>query len=244
MGKFGILKEKILIHLTESYTNKNKDSIKTVLNKIKDKNFKELYLFYENFETKEISDESIIDQYITESEKQLKEKIVQIKDLQEELESLLKDVEVVNENSVYSLLDSLTENTNLNNLEEKIETKTKIKKHLLSTKEKLNENSPNFINNENLLLTKLTHDFNNKYSDFLSEDEKKTFCDIVNMNETELNDNFNTLVETTVEKLNTLKTGEPDIDVKIEETKEKILNENFKPNKVNYLTILDLNNSL
>ena len=244
MGKFGTLKEKILVHITEAYSNKDTDSVKTILNKIKDKDFKEVYLFYENFENKVISDESIVDLYINESETLLKEKLKTIREVQSELENLLKDVELVNENKIYSLLDNLTESTNLNNVEEKIKTKSEIKKHLLTNKNTVTESSSVFVSNENLLLAVLTNDFNNKYTDFLSEDEKKTFKEIVNLSEDELDGKFVELKEGVITKLDSLISGDPEVDNKINETKDKIMNENFKSNKINYLTILDLNNSL
>lgn len=243
MGKFGTLKEKILVQLIESYSNKENETIKKVVSKIKDKNFREVYLFYENFENKEINDESLIDLYINETESLLKSKLKDIQEIQNELEVLLKDVEVVNENKVYSLLDNLTESTTLNNVEEKIRNKSNIKKHLQKPKE-LNENSSVVINNEKLLLTVLTDNFNNKFTDFLSEDEKKTFTDIVNLSENELNEKFVTLRESTLSKIESLISGDSEIDSKINETKDKIMNESFKPTKINYLAILDLNNSL
>jgi hypothetical protein len=49
MDKFGVLKSKMLIKLTESYNNKNKKETKNILNTIKEnKDFKEMYLFYED----------------------------------------------------------------------------------------------------------------------------------------------------------------------------------------------------
>ena len=57
MNKFGVLKSKILKKLTESYSNKNKNEVKDILNTIKEnKDFKEMYLFYEEIENKYIDD--------------------------------------------------------------------------------------------------------------------------------------------------------------------------------------------
>ena len=57
MNKFGIIKSKLLTKLTESYANENKAEIKDILTTIKEnKDFKEMYLFYEEIENKYIDD--------------------------------------------------------------------------------------------------------------------------------------------------------------------------------------------
>ena len=65
MNKFGIIKSKLLTKLTESYANENKAEIKNVLTTIKEnKNFKEMYLFYEEIENKYIEDKEIAKLYV------------------------------------------------------------------------------------------------------------------------------------------------------------------------------------
>ena len=55
MNKFGELKNKMLTKLTESYTKENKTEVKDILKTIKEnKDFKEMYLFYEEIESKTI----------------------------------------------------------------------------------------------------------------------------------------------------------------------------------------------
>ena len=57
MNKFGVIKTKLLNKLTESYAKENKAEIKNILTTIKEnKDFKEMYLFYEEIESKTISD--------------------------------------------------------------------------------------------------------------------------------------------------------------------------------------------
>ena len=65
MSKFGILKTKILKKLTESYSTQNKKEVKDILSTIKEnKDFKEMYLFYEEIENKYIEDKEVAQLYV------------------------------------------------------------------------------------------------------------------------------------------------------------------------------------
>ena len=65
MKKFGVIKTKILNKLTESYANENKAEIKDILTLIKEnKEFKEMYLFYEEIENKYIEDKETAKLYV------------------------------------------------------------------------------------------------------------------------------------------------------------------------------------
>ena len=65
MNKFGALKSKLLNKLTESYANENKTEIKNILTTIKEnKDFKEMYLFYEEIENKYIEDKETAKLYV------------------------------------------------------------------------------------------------------------------------------------------------------------------------------------
>ena len=65
MKKFGVIKTKILNKLTESYANENKAEIKDILTIIKEnKDFKEMYLFYEEIENKYIDDKETAKLYV------------------------------------------------------------------------------------------------------------------------------------------------------------------------------------
>ena len=65
MNKFGELKNKMLTKLTESYTKENKTEVKDILKTIKEnKDFKEMYLFYEEIENKYIEDKETAKLYV------------------------------------------------------------------------------------------------------------------------------------------------------------------------------------
>ena len=56
MKKFGVIKSKMLSKITESYTQQNKKEVKNILNTINEnKDFKEMYLFYEEVEKMDLS---------------------------------------------------------------------------------------------------------------------------------------------------------------------------------------------
>ena len=65
MNKFGAIKTKLLSKLTESYAKENKAEIKDILTTIKEnKEFKEMYLFYEEIENKYIDDKETAKLYV------------------------------------------------------------------------------------------------------------------------------------------------------------------------------------
>jgi hypothetical protein len=135
MNKFGVLKSKILKKLTESYSNKNKNEVKDILNTIKEnKDFKEMYLFYEEIENKYFDDKEIAKLYVEEIQSVLKDKSDKIASFSKNLNTKLKDVEI-NENELYSNLDLLVQGENLSNIDKKIIAKKKLVEHLTTKKE-------------------------------------------------------------------------------------------------------------
>ena len=128
MKKFGVIKTKILNKLTESYANENKAEIKDILTLIKEnKDFKEMYLFYEEIENKYIEDKETAKLYVEGVITILKQ---QMDDLTTFCTSLNKmiNVESINENEIYNSLDVLIEKDNLSNIEKKVKAKKKQKK--------------------------------------------------------------------------------------------------------------------
>lgn len=67
MKNFGKIKTKILKKLVESYSTQKKSEIKNILNFIKEnKDFKEMYLLYEDLENKYFDDKEIARLYVEE----------------------------------------------------------------------------------------------------------------------------------------------------------------------------------
>ena len=75
MNNFGKIKTKILRKLMESYSSKNKSEMKSILKIIKEnKEFKEMYLFYEEIEEKYFEDKEVAKLYVEELNNILKHK--------------------------------------------------------------------------------------------------------------------------------------------------------------------------
>ena len=154
--KFGKIKSTYFNKLLESYEkNEKKELIKIVCLISENKDLRELYLLYENFETKYIDDEKIAETYVEELSKSLKSK----SKLLESIDNLYVN-ESVETNEVYDNLDILMEEDNLLNIYEKIVAKKYLVNHLLKKKQIEESEIPTFTTNDKLLATILSNNFN------------------------------------------------------------------------------------
>ncbi len=243
MTKFGSLKIKILHNLTEAYIAGDKKDVKEMLESIKGNNeFKELYLFYEEVENMYIEDKELAKVYVESVEKLLKEKTKRVSKYCKSLDKKFKAGNLV-EVELYKNLDLLTEDDSLKNVDKKMLGKQKLVEHL-TTKKELMESTDEYTSNENLLHVVLTNEFNAKFEESLTEDEKKELKKILSMPNEELTYDFNVLQEEMCSKLNDLSTEEEDTDVKgklktaLTETKQ------MKITKYNYYKLQQLRNGL
>ena len=135
MNKFGIIKSKLLTKLTESYANENKAEIKDILTTIKEnKDFKEMYLFYEEIENKYIDDKETAQLFVEGVINILKQQMGELSNFCTSLNKMI-NVETINENEIYNSLDILIENDTLFNIEKKVKAKKKLIEHLTTKKE-------------------------------------------------------------------------------------------------------------
>ena len=117
MNNFGKIKTKILAKITESYSSNNKNEMKEILKTIKEnKDFKEMYLFYEEIENKYFEDKDVAKLYVEELSNILKNKSKNITEFCDSLNKKLGKIEI-NENDLYTTVDQLLEDDNLNNIE-------------------------------------------------------------------------------------------------------------------------------
>ena len=117
MNKFGVIKTKILNNLTESYAKENKAEIKEILTKIKgNKDFKEMYLFYEGFENKYIEDKETAKLYLEDIENMLNQQQNELKGFCNTLDLTLGELNI-EPSEIYESLDILSEKSTLLNLE-------------------------------------------------------------------------------------------------------------------------------
>lgn len=244
MNKFGVLKSKILKKLTESYSNKNKNEVKNILNTIKEnKDFKEMYLFYEEIENKYFDDKEIAKLYVEEIQSVLKDKSDKIASFSKDLNTKLKDVEI-NENELYSNLDLLVQGENLSNIDKKIIAKKKLVEHLTTKKEIVKKEETQLVENENLLYAVLANNFNVLYNNSLNESQKKELQGILSLTDEDLEVKISDLKESILGQVGSILSESKDGDLTGKLTKVKDEVNEMKPSKFNYYRLVQLKNGL
>ena len=245
MNKFGVLKTKILKKLTESYSNKNKEEVKDILNTIKEnKDFKEMYLFYEEIENKYFDDKEIAKLYVEEIKSVLKDKSDKIASFSKNLNTKLKDVEI-NENELYSYLDLLVQEENLNNVDKKIIAKKKLVEHLTTKKQQeVKKEETQLVENENLLYAVLANNFNVLYNNSLNESQKKELQGILSLTDEDLENKITDLKESILGQVGNILSESKDVDLSNKLTKVKDEVNEMKPSKFNYYRLVQLKNGL
>jgi hypothetical protein len=244
MNKFGTIKSKLLSKLTESYANENKAEIKDILTTIKEnKDFKEMYLFYEEIENKYIEDKETAKLYVEGVITILKQ---QMDDLTTFCTSLNKmiNVESINENEIYNSLDILIEKDNLSNIEKKVIAKKKLVEHLTTKKEIKESKDSTLVPNETLLNAVLTNNFNVLYSNTLSESQKVELKDILSIPYEELITKTTELKESIINQVSTLisESSEKDLSTKLNAVKDEVTQ--MTPSRYNYYRLNELKNGL
>jgi hypothetical protein len=244
MNKFGVLKTKILKKLTESYSNKNKGEVKDILNTIKEnKDFKEMYLFYEEIENKYFDDKEIAKLYVEEIQSVLKDKSDKIASFSKDLNTKLKDVEI-NENELYSNLDLLVQSENLSNVDKKIIAKKKLVEHLTTKKEIVKKEETQLVENENLLYAVLANNFNVLYNHSLNESQKKELQGILSLSDEDLEVKISDLKESILGQVGNILSESKDGDLTSKLTKVKDEVNEMKSSKFNYYRLVQLKNGL
>ena len=247
MNKFGALKSKLLNKLTESYANENKTEVKNILATIKEnKDFKEMYLFYEEIENKYIEDKETAKLYVEGLNTYFGQPIGNWDSLNmfcESLNTKLGEVEIETK-ELYESLDMLSEKDSLSNIEKKVIAKKKLVEHLTTKKEIKESKDSTLIPNENLLNAVLTNNFNVLYSNTLSEQQKEELKNILSLSQEELLTKTTELKESIINQVSTLisESNETDLSTKLMKVKDEV-NEMF-PSKLNYYRLTELKNGL
>jgi hypothetical protein len=247
MNNFGIIKTKLLNKLTESYAKENKAEIKNILTTIKEnKDFKEMYLFYEEIEGKTISDKETAKLYVEGLSTYFGEPIGNWSNLNmfcESLNKILGDEEVTT-NDLYESLDILSEKDSLSNIEKKVIAKKKLVEHLTSKKEITESKETTLIPNETLLNAVLANNFNVLYSNTLSESQKEELKNILSIPYDELIIKSNELSESIINQVSTLisESNDTDLSNKLKAVKDEI--NQMYPSRYNYYRLNELKNGL
>lgn len=243
MNKFGTIKNKLLLKLTESYSNGDKKTIGEILKSIKsNKQFKELYVFYENFERQHFDSVESAEQYIESISKMLNGRSNEIEVLNKQYAKLVDGV-VSESNELYDSLDVLTESDTILNVADKIKAKKYLIGHLMEVK-KIDESSDVIVENEKLLYAVLTNNFNIKYNDILSEEEKIELKSLISLTDEEVENRITELKENISNKINNLLTEShaPEFAEKLKETES--LTKQMKPSKYNLFRLKQLKTDL
>ena len=247
MNKFGALKSKLLNKLTESYANENKTEIKNILATIKEnKDFKEMYLFYEEIENKYIEDKETAKLYVEGLNTYFGQPIGNWDSLNmfcESLNTKLGEVEIETK-ELYESLDMLSEKDSLSNIEKKVIAKKKLVEHLTTKKEIKESKDLTVVPNETLLQAVLTNNFNVLYSNTLSESQKEELKNILSISHDDLITKSNELQESIINQVSTLlsESNDPDLTTKLNKVKDEV--NQMTTSKYNYYRLTELKNGL
>lgn len=240
---FGKTKNNILAKIIDSYENKNMNSIKKIIKLIKENtHFSNMYVLYEEIENKYFDDIEIAKYYVDELSKKLNGTE---KNFIKTCQTINENININSENNeLYDSLDTLMEEDSLFNIDKKIKSKLFLINHLTKHKEIVEENKTRYTKNETLLNTLLSNDFNSFYGKTLSEDDKKTLKNIINLNNDELKNKIQELTETINNKIDTLlnESVDDELKIKLEKVREQILTP--KVSKLNYYKLIELKNGL
>ena len=244
MKKFGVIKTKLLNKLTESYANENKTEIKNILTTIKEnKDFKEMYLFYEEIENKYIEDKETAKLYVEGLSTILIQSKENLNLFCESLNKTLDKSEIVS-NDVYDALDTLSESDKLSNIEKKVIAKQKLVNHLTTKKNITESKDSTLVSNETLLNAVLANNFNVLYTNTLSESQKDELKNILNLPYEDLLTKTSELKESILEKVTTLisESNDTDLSNKLNAVKDEV--SKMYPSRYNYYRLNELKNGL
>jgi len=244
MNKFGVLKTKILQKLTEAYSNGNKSEIKKILTTVtKNKDFRDIYLFYEEIENKYIEDKEDAKMYLNEMRHLLIDKLFLTEKFNKSLDKKIGDV-TITENELYSNLDTFIEKHKLRNADKWFDAQKKLIDHLTTKKETPELVETTYIKNENLLHSVLTNNFNVLYSNTLNEEQQDELKKILEITNEELKNNFKILKTEVIEKMHKIQTEgtNDELNKKLNEalTETTIMD----VSKFNYYKLLQLKNGI
>ena len=247
MNKFGALKSKLLNKLTESYANENKTEIKNILTTIKEnKDFKEMYLFYEEIENKYIEDKETAKLYVEGLSTYFGQPMGNWNSLNmfcESLNTKLGEIEVETK-ELYESLDMLSEKDSLSNIEKKVIAKKKLVEHLTTKKEIKESKDSTIVPNETLLQAVLANNFNVLYSNTLSESQKEELKNILSISYDDLITKSNELQESIINQVSTLlsESNDSDLTTKLNKVKDEV--SQMTTSKYNYYRLTELKNGL
>lgn len=201
MNTIGTTKLKILSKLTESYVSGNKKDMRDIITLIQsNKNFRDLYLFYEEVEKKYFESENDAKLYVDEVIPLLKEQFVATLPFIYKLNNDLGDAEQ-GKNELYENLDTLLSRRTIYNIDKKLNAKKRLIEHLTTKKEDVIKESVALVDNEKLFISVLTNNFNILYENTLSDEEKEELKSIMSLSSDDVEHRVSQLKEDVLSKV-------------------------------------------
>lgn len=245
MNNFGKIKSKLLKKITEAYEqgelkNNTKNLIKVVK---KNKDFKEMYMFYEEIENKYFDDKEVARLYVEEIGAILKQKATNVKKFCEVINMSVHDTQI-DENELYDSIDQLLEADSLKNLDKKVIAKKKLVDYLTTKKDIKESEQGTYTSNENLLHTVLANNFNVLYDNNLNEEQKEELKTILSISNEDLISKTTELKESILNKVGSLlsESNDTDLTTKLSKVKDEVQEMNLS--KYNYYRLTQLKNGL
>jgi hypothetical protein len=245
MNNFGKIKSKLLKKITEAYAegelkNNTKNLIKVVK---KNKDFKEMYMFYEEIENKYFDDKETAKLYVEEIGNILKQKATKVKDFCEVINMSVHSTQI-DENELYDSIDQLLEEDSLKNIDKKVVAKKKLVEHLTTKKEIKESKNETYTPNENLLHAVLANNFNVLYTNNLNEQQQEELKTILSISNEELVSKTTELKESILSKVGSLlsESNDTDLTTKLSKVKDEV--QEMDLSKYNYYRLTQLKNGL
>ena len=249
MDKFGQMKNKILVKLTESFGKQNKSEMRDIISTLKEnKELVGLYMFYDDMENKYFEDINEAKEYVETISTMLREKS-RTKPLHDglvKLSALVENVEAPENKLFESSIDVLLAPDTIYNIDTKIFAKKALVEHLTKKKSVTNEEVNTVqIRNQNLLNAVLVSNFNALYENTMSDEEKEEFRKIMAISQEEITTKFQELKEevlSNVDDVHKTQLEENEITKKLNEVRNTVTA--MEINRVNYYRLMGLNAGL
>lgn len=228
---FGKIKTIVETNLIESYSKKNdfKRTLKQFKhNVLSNKNMVKVYDLYDQLSTPQGLNESDAKEFLEEGIKVI--------------QTILPKFKLPNTNSEtneYKDIDNLVY-LNRTDISERLSSKKNIVKVLMSEKKTIKES----INIPIKSMVSIANKTLQSYLENMSESSKREFLKLISEDENKLQEDFSTIQESAISKLNTLLKNENEFEVKtkLSETIERIKSEKF--DYLNYIKLKELENSI
>jgi len=230
---FGLVKSTIESNLLDSY--KNEKEFKKTLREFKEnvlnnKQISKLYSVYDQLSQPQGLNQIDAEHYLNEGLNLIEKILPSVK-----MPSSTKK----SENNLYSDIDTLVY-TNKLNLKERIQSRKNILNVLMSEPKKITEGVKIPVSS----MVKIANLTLENYIKDMDSESKKLFIDVIKGDKDNMEKDYSTLKEGTIDKLKTLFTEseEGEIKSKISETIEKLQKEEFT--QINYVKLISLKNGL